>query len=77
MTEHFCPECSRLRLTADGKLRVCLFCDQEIDVKPALRPAFDRIKTEELIKLAVASKPERYSLTDRDDNGRKMSQIGG
>jgi GTP 3',8-cyclase len=77
MTEHFCPECSRLRLTADGKLRVCLFCDQEIDVKPALRPVFDRIKTEELIKLAVASKPERYSLTDRDDNGRKMSQIGG
>ncbi len=77
MTEHFCPECSRLRLTADGKLRVCLFCDAEIDVKSALRPVFDRIKTAELIKLAVASKPEKYSLEGRDANGRTMGQIGG
>ncbi len=77
MTEHFCPECSRLRLTADGKLRVCLFCDAEIDVKPALRPVFDRIKTAELIELAVASKPEKYSLDGRAANGRTMGQIGG
>lgn len=77
MTAHFCPDCSRLRLTADGKLRVCLFCDEEIDVKSALRPVFDRIKTEALIKLAVASKPEKYSLVDRDENGRTMGQIGG
>jgi GTP 3',8-cyclase len=77
MSKHFCPECNRLRLTADGKLRLCLFCDEEIDIKPGLRPRFDRIKTEELIKLAVAGKPERYELTGRDKNGRTMGQIGG
>lgn len=77
MTEHFCPECSRLRLTADGKIRLCLFSDYEIDVKPALRPEFDRAKMEELIKQAVDEKPEKYSLDGRDQDGRTMSQIGG
>lgn len=77
MSSHFCPECNRLRLTADGKIRLCLFCDEEIDVKPGLRPRFDRIKTEELIKLAVSGKPERYELSGRDKNGRTMGQIGG
>lgn len=77
MTEHFCPECSRLRLTADGKIRLCLFSDYEIDIKPALRPGFDKAKMEELIRKAVAEKPEKYSLDGRDQNGRTMSQIGG
>lgn len=77
MTEHFCPECSRLRLTADGKIRLCLFSDYEIDVKPALRPDFDRAKMESLIRQAVYEKPEKYSLDGRDENGRTMSQIGG
>jgi GTP 3',8-cyclase len=77
MSSHFCPECNRLRLTADGKLRLCLFCDKEIDVKPGLRPWFDRIKTEELIRLAVSAKPERYELANRDKKGRTMGQIGG
>jgi len=77
MTEHFCPECSRLRLTADGKIRLCLFSDYEIDIKPALRPVFDRSKMEALIRKAVAEKPEKYNLDGRDQNGRTMSQIGG
>ena len=77
MSEHFCPECSRLRLTADGKIRLCLFSEEEIDVKPGLRPVFNKDKIEEIIKLAVSRKPERYDLTGRDDNGRTMSQIGG
>jgi GTP 3',8-cyclase len=77
MTEHFCPECSRLRLTADGKIRLCLFSDYEIDVKSALRPEFNRAKMEELIRQAVDEKPEKYSLDGRDQNGRTMSQIGG
>ena len=77
MSEHFCPECSRLRLTADGKIRLCLFSDYEIDVKPALRPEFNRTKMEELIRKAVDEKPEKYSLDGRDENGRTMSQIGG
>jgi cyclic pyranopterin phosphate synthase len=77
MTKHFCPECNRLRLTADGKLRLCLFCDEEIDIKPGLRPRFDRMKTEELIRQAVKGKPERYDLSGRPKDGRTMGQIGG
>lgn len=77
MTKHFCPECNRLRLTADGKLRLCLFCDEEIDIKSGLRPRFDRIKTEGLIKMAVSGKPERYDLSGRAKDGRTMGQIGG
>ena len=37
MSDHFCSSCNRLRLTADGRLKNCLFSDDEIDVKPAVR----------------------------------------
>lgn len=37
LSRHFCSECNRLRLTADGKLRPCLFSDDEYDVRTALR----------------------------------------
>jgi cyclic pyranopterin phosphate synthase len=37
LSQHFCQTCNRLRLTADGKLRTCLFSDEEIDLKSALR----------------------------------------
>ena len=37
LSRHFCSECNRLRLTADGKLRPCLFSDREVDVRTALR----------------------------------------
>ena len=37
MSEHFCGSCNRLRVTADGKLKACLFGAHEVDLKPALR----------------------------------------
>ena len=37
MSNHFCASCNRLRLTADGKIRPCLFSDLEVDVRSALR----------------------------------------
>ena len=41
LSHHFCGECNRLRLTADGQLRPCLFCDDELDVRTVLRTGTD------------------------------------
>lgn len=74
MSNHFCANCNRLRLTADGKLRMCLFSDAEVDVRTALRESGDqgiRLAFEE----ALAMKPEAHQ--DIVGTVRKMSQIGG
>ncbi len=74
LSEHFCAECSRLRLTADGKLRPCLFSDLEFDVRGALRAADDE-QVRNLIAEALHQKPESHG--ERIGTSRKMSQIGG
>lgn len=74
LSHHFCGECNRLRLTADGKLRTCLFCDDEIDVLRVLRDGSeDDIRAAIVESLAV--KPENHS--QRLGTLRRMSQIGG
>jgi cyclic pyranopterin phosphate synthase len=54
LSNHFCGECNRLRLTADGKLRPCLFSETEIDLKPALRSGAPDDEIERLIKLSIS-----------------------
>ncbi len=73
VSEHFCATCNRLRLTADGRLRTCLFSGREIDVRPLLGdPAILR----GAIETAVAGKTyDRCS--EALANDRSMSQIGG
>lgn len=74
-TGHICASCNRLRLTADGRLRLCLFSDTELDLTPALRPRVDREGLRALLHQAAASKPfQRVPLTP---NHRLMAQIGG
>jgi len=79
ITEPFCSDCNRLRLTSDGKLCPCLFSDEGVDLKQPLRSnvSFEEIKR--LILKAVALKPERHHLGK--DVGvsikRRMSQAGG
>jgi len=88
LSNHFCEECSRLRLTADGKLRPCLFSETEIDLKPALRNNAPDTEIERLIQLAVAVKPEGHNINVRNAQlrslidgekscKRPMSRIGG
>ncbi|MDP1808976.1 MAG: GTP 3',8-cyclase MoaA [Actinomycetota bacterium] len=73
---HFCESCNRLRLTADGKLRTCLFSDQEIDLLPALRGGSPQ-DLMNLIERALREKPkDRFARREGKIN-RKMSQIGG
>ncbi|MCE5193890.1 MAG: GTP 3',8-cyclase MoaA [Nitrospiraceae bacterium] len=80
ITHHFCEECNRLRLTADGKLRPCLFSETEIDLKPALRGTNIEEETRRLLNLAIAVKPEKHNINSSSKTLkliRTMSQIGG
>jgi cyclic pyranopterin phosphate synthase len=77
MTECFCSECNRLRLTADGRLRPCLVADDEIDIKGPLRRGANLSELKRLIEQAAYDKPGQHSLTDGRSNGRSMRQIGG
>ena len=88
LSNHFCGECSRLRLTADGKLRPCLFSETEIDLKSALRSDASDAEIERLIRLSIDVKPEGHNMriqnTDirkfvdaQKESARPMSRIGG
>lgn len=74
MSNHFCDSCNRLRLTADGKLRPCLFSDREIDVMEAIR-ADDIDAVNRAIKEAIGIKPDEHH--EERGTERRMSQIGG
>jgi len=73
VSEHFCGTCNRLRLTADGRLRTCLFSGEEVNVRPLLG---DPEALRKAIDAAVAGK--RYDrCSEALANDRAMSQIGG
>jgi len=78
VSEHFCRECNRLRLTADGQLRPCLLAPQEIDLRTMLRAGVsDQVLAEQLEK-SVAAKPQQHHLDKGDGTGgRHMQGIGG
>lgn len=79
ITHHFCADCNRLRLTADGMLRPCLFSETEIDLKPALRGGAPDSEIERLLRLAIEVKPERHFMEKGIDLRamRPMLRIGG
>ena len=80
VSEHFCGECNRLRLTSDGFLRPCLFCDDEVDLRTPLRQGCSDADLAQLLIGAVQIKPERHRITEEPvvaDRRRKMQGIGG
>jgi cyclic pyranopterin phosphate synthase len=78
ISEHFCFQCNRMRLTADGKLRPCLLSDYEVDVKQPLRSGISSAELQELIKQAVANKPLRHRMAEGYvPKKRPFSQVGG
>lgn len=73
--EHFCQNCNRLRLTADGYLRPCLLLDGEINLREALRAGEPLLP---LIQRAVEAKPVGHELSQQHyPETRRMAQIGG
>jgi cyclic pyranopterin phosphate synthase len=78
VTEHFCYQCNRLRLTADGKLRLCLLNEDEIDLREPLRSGASVQELKTLIEKATAAKPKSHHLADGTiHKGRPFSQVGG
>jgi len=75
----FCASCNRIRLTADGKLRNCLFALQEVDVKQLLRHQPDEARLAEVIRQNVRDKWEGHEInTARFIKPlRTMHAIGG
>lgn len=79
ISDHFCNDCNRLRLTPDGKIRTCLFSDNEIDLKELIRKGE---KDEELKKRIISGlqmKPKRHHINTNQFRKcqRNMSSIGG
>jgi len=78
ISEHFCAECNRLRLTADGRLLPCMMADTEFDLRTPLRQGADDAALRELFLQTVAAKPARHHLCEHVvPRGRTMSQMGG
>jgi cyclic pyranopterin phosphate synthase len=78
ISEHFCHQCNRLRLTADGHLRPCLLSEYEIDLRTPLRNGAGEEQIKMLILQSIASKPLQHHLDESHvPKGRMMSQIGG
>lgn len=74
MSRPFCETCNRLRLTADGQLRACLFDGGEVNTMPALTsPTTETSQIIELMARCVSEKPETHS----GRGNRAMSQLGG
>ncbi len=76
VSSHFCPSCNRLRLTADGKLKPCLFSRDEDDLRTILRSGKSDGAVLEAIKACLARKPRDHGDLNASP-GRTMSQIGG
>jgi GTP 3',8-cyclase len=79
VTSHFCDRCNRLRVTADGKIRGCLFSDDESAILPILREGRPVGEIADFLKNAIANKPRAHTINDgRFKNcQRAMSAIGG
>ncbi len=81
ISRHFCSGCNRLRLTAEGKLKPCLYWPEEFSVRSALG---NPEKLQELLREATRSKPQRHLMCEQDSGNpvalncmRAMSKTGG
>ena len=79
VTEMFCGQCSRIRLTADGQIRTCLFSTVEHNLRDYLRSGATRGELVEFIEHVTLKKEARHHINDPDfvPASRTMSFIGG
>lgn len=75
LSHTYCASCNRVRLTADGRLRTCLFGNHEVDLRTPLR---DGLPLEPFFRAALAGKPKEHELLQMRVGGlRSLSQVGG
>jgi len=79
LSHHFCLSCNRLRLTSDGKLRPCLFADDEVDIKSPLRAGCGQEGLKKIFLHAITRKPRRHhaEILEQGQSLLAMSMIGG
>lgn len=80
VSECFCDACNRIRLTADGFLKLCLHSKAGLDVKHLLRSGMSEEELTRLIGEAIHYKPEKHHFGDaprEEDEDKIMAQIGG
>ncbi|MCK8824406.1 GTP 3',8-cyclase MoaA [Fuchsiella alkaliacetigena] len=81
ISDHFCSNCNRVRLTADGFVKPCLHADSEHNLKEVLRTGANDAELKEALEMAILAKPEQglsqEAKTNLELNQRQMSQIGG
>jgi cyclic pyranopterin phosphate synthase len=75
MSHTYCGSCNRVRLTADGRLRTCLFGEDEVDLRTPLR---EGLPLEPFFRSALSTKPKEHHLLQMQVGGlRALSQVGG
>jgi cyclic pyranopterin phosphate synthase len=79
VSEPFCSSCDRIRVTADGQLRTCLFSRREWDLKTRMREGANDDELADFIRFAVRHKELKHRINDPGfvRASRSMSQIGG
>ncbi len=79
LSHRFCSTCNRLRVTADGRVRLCLFSDLEFGLRDMMRKGISDSELSDFLSDIILKKPARY-LTKKSDVpscDRQMSSIGG
>jgi cyclic pyranopterin phosphate synthase len=78
VSEHFCSDCNRIRVTASGQAKGCLFSDERVDLKPLLRPPH-REGLATALRQLVAAKPEGHGISGATCSHQRfaMAQVGG
>ncbi len=78
MSEHFCATCNRVRLTAEGKLHLCLGQNADLDFKPLLRNGASIEQLQKALRKALLQKPQRHEFLEKPDQiNRFMAATGG
>ncbi len=74
VSNHFCDSCNRIRITSQGKLRLCLHSDNEIDL---LEYKDDKEMLHKVLSENIVKKPEKHNITEKEFAKSNMVQIGG
>lgn len=77
ISHKFCSGCNRLRLTADGDLRMCLQSKEGIPLRELLRDGATDEKVQEVLRGCILQKPEGHQMTEQKIEAEGMCQIGG
>lgn len=79
LSHDYCERCNRVRLTANGRLRLCLFGDHEIDLRTPLRSGASQAEIADILRASMLIKPERHHLKlgETASRMRAFSEIGG